>query len=122
LWPVHCVQYSFGAELVNTLQQNKIDKIIHKGTRIDIDSYSAFFDNEHLYQTDLHEYLQHHHITTLTIMGLATDYCVKFTVLDALHLGYNVTVIKNGCKGINLKSHDVDNAFLKMEHSGAKLI
>jgi len=122
LWPAHCVQHSFGAELVKSLHTDKIHKIIQKGTHTDIDSYSVFFDNDHIHQTDLRRYLQQNHVAHLTIMGLATDYCVKFSVLDALQLGYKVTVIKNGCRGINLKPDDVENAFLEMAQHGATLV
>lgn len=122
LWPVHCVQQSVGAAFHPQLNHHRVTKIIFKGTHQHIDSYSAFFDNEHLSQTELDHFLKQHQIKHLFILGLATDYCVKFTVLDALALGYQVTVIKNGCKGINLQSHDVENAFQEMQNAGANII
>jgi len=117
LWPVHCVQHTHGAELAANLNKNKITKIIYKGQNPDIDSYSAFFDNEHQQKTELDDYLKSKNITDLYIMGLATDYCVKFTVLDALQLGYKVTIIEKGCRGIG----NGKVAFDEMMQKGARL-
>ncbi|MGC6643351.1 isochorismatase family protein, partial [Escherichia coli] len=80
--------------------------IIYKGQNRLIDSYSAFFDNDHEYQTGLHTLLQSMQIEHLTILGIATDYCVKFTVLDALQLGYQVSVVMDGCRGVNIQPDD----------------
>ena len=121
LWPVHCVQETFGALLVKTLDTDRIDHVIQKGTDREIDSYSAFYDNGKRKQTALHTYLQAQGVTALTIMGLATDYCVKFTVLDALQLGYNVRVVTDGCRGVNLSPDDSKNARRVMELAGAQL-
>jgi nicotinamidase/pyrazinamidase len=118
LWPTHCVQGSHGAALAATLNKDKITKIIYKGENSAIDSYSAFFDNERQQKTMLDGYLKNKNIEDLYIMGLATDYCVKFTVLDALHLNYNVTVIENGCRGI----HDAAGALEEMEARGARRV
>lgn len=121
-WPVHCVQHTHGADFQGQLQQDAIDKIIYKGENPEIDSYSAFFDNGHRAQTELDDWLREHHIDALWILGLATDYCVKFTVLDALALGYRVTVIKEGCRGVNLKPNDSLQAFELMEQKGASIL
>ena len=121
-WPDHCIQNSVGAELHPNLMQNKIDKIIYKGTNPDIDSYSAFFDNGRRQQTALNNWLKSQHITHLTIMGLATDYCVKFTVLDALSLGYQVDLLADGCRGVNISSNDSKKAIDEMVKQGAKLV
>ena len=90
-----------------------------KGTNPEIDSYSAFFDNHRLVQTDLHHWLQNQSIKKLFICGLATDYCVKFSVLDALHLGYEVVVLKSAVMGVNLNPQDSELAFMEMEQAGA---
>lgn len=121
-WPVHCVQHSYGAAFHPELNQALINHIIYKGQNPLIDSYSAFFDNDHEYQTGLHTLLQTLHIKHLYILGIATDYCVKFTVLDALLLGYQVTVITDGCRGVNIQNDDSEKALEEMLAKGATLI
>jgi nicotinamidase/pyrazinamidase len=93
LWPIHCIQGEYGAELSSELQTERIAKIIHKGTDEDIDSYSTFYDNCRKKSTGLSTYLKKHKIDELYLAGLATDYCVKYSVLDALHLGFKTFVI-----------------------------
>lgn len=122
LWPDHCIQGSIGAALVSTLNQNKIDRIFHKGTDVYLDSYSAFFDNEHRRSTGLAEYLKQQHIEIIYIVGLATDYCVKYSALDALALKFHTYIIKDACRGVNLQPQDSENAFYEMQRSGAELI
>lgn len=122
LWPMHCVQESFGAEFVKDLQTDTISKIVYKGTDPEIDSYSAFFDNARKRSTGLGEYLQEQGVQEVYVMGLATDYCVKFTVLDAIDLGFKVILISDGCRGINLEKGDVDKALQEMEEKGASLV
>jgi nicotinamidase/pyrazinamidase len=122
LWPVHCVQNTQGAEFVPGLNTFRFEKIIQKGTDPGIDSYSGLYDNGHRKATGLDNYLKQAEIDELFIMGLATDYCVKFTVLDALNLGYRIAVIEDGCRGINLKPDDVDRAFEEMKKRGAAVI
>ena len=118
-WPDHCVQGTPGAEFAGALHTEKIDHVSRKGTDPMIDSYSGFFDNGHRKATDLHAYLQSVGATELTVMGLATDYCVKFTVLDALGLGYPTRVVLDGCRGVNLNPGDVDRAIDEMKQAGA---
>lgn len=122
LWPMHCVQDSFGAEFVHGLQTDKISKIVYKGTDPEIDSYSAFFDNARKRSTGLGEYLQEQNVEEIYLLGLATDYCVKFTVLDAIDLGFKVHLITDGCRGINLEDGDVAKALTEMKEKGASLI
>lgn len=122
LWPSHCVQGSHGSEFAPGWDASKVDKIVYKGTDKKIDSYSVFFDNEHRKSTKLDEYLKENHIKELCIVGLVTDYCVKYSVLDALYLGYTVYVVKNGCRAINLLPNDEQEAFSEMERAGAHLI
>jgi len=119
LWPDHCVQNTPGSEFHPKLETDKIHKIIYKGTDPNIDSYSAFFDNAHQKSTGLETYLKENNVQTLAIMGLATDYCVLYSVLDALQLGFKVTVIKDGCFGIDKNPGDVEQALSEMKSAGA---
>ncbi len=122
LWPVHCVQNTFGAEFSSKLDSSKIEKTFLKGTEAQIDSYGAFFDNGHLRSTGLDDYLKSKKITDLYIAGLTTDYCVKYTVLDACKLKYNTYVIQDGCRAVNLNPGDGVNALDLMAQSGAHII
>lgn len=120
-WPDHCIQYSHGAELHPQLAQQHIDVIIRKGQNPAIDSYSAFFDNGYREKTELDHWLKQRGVTSLLIMGLATDFCVKFTVMDALQLGYQVTVIRDGCRGVNMQPNDSELALQDMQYAGASI-
>ncbi len=102
LWPAHCVQGSAGAAFHGGLQTDSADLIIRKGFRAAIDSYSAFFENDHETPTGLHGYLQERGVSDLTMVGLATDFCVRFSAVDAAKLGYNVTVRMDACRAIDL--------------------
>lgn len=115
LWPDHCVQHSHGAQFHPDLNIKKITHFIQKGTNPKVDSYSAFYDNHHLKSTGLTQWLWDHAIQTLYVMGLATDYCVKYTCLDAMQEQFQVYLIVDGCRGVNLKKHDVDNALSDMK-------
>jgi nicotinamidase/pyrazinamidase len=121
-WPNHCVQNTFGSEFHPELNSNLIDKTIFKGTDEEIDSYSGFFDNGKLKKTELDTILKVNNVDTLYIMGLATDYCVKFSVLDALELGYKVYLIEDGCRGVNLTPTDSATSIKEMEDRGAIII
>ncbi len=122
LWPIHCVQGSFGAEFVKELDTSNFTGVFRKGTDPEIDSYSGFFDNGHRKATGLHEFLQEKGVNELYIMGLAQDYCVKFTVLDALELGYEVHLIVDGTRPVNLKEGDGQKALEEMKSKGAYLV
>eukprot|EP00465_Bigelowiella_longifila_P003565 CAMPEP_0185252442 /NCGR_PEP_ID=MMETSP1359-20130426/1526_1 /TAXON_ID=552665 /ORGANISM="Bigelowiella longifila, Strain CCMP242" /LENGTH=219 /DNA_ID=CAMNT_0027834603 /DNA_START=178 /DNA_END=837 /DNA_ORIENTATION=+ len=100
MWPVHCVQGSEGAKFHNDLDLNSIDKIVKKGTHQHVDSYSAFFDNDKKTKTELNEILEKHGITDLYITGLAYDFCVGFSALDAKNIGYNTTVITDATRSV----------------------
>ncbi len=102
LWPAHCVQGSDGAAFHGSLQTDSADLIIRKGFRAAIDSYSAFFENDHVTPTGLHGYLQERGVSDLTMVGLATDFCVRFSAVDAAKLGYKVTVRMDACRAIDL--------------------
>lgn len=119
-WPIHCVQDTEGSEFHKDLK--KVANIIYKGQNTGVDSYSGFFDNGKIYETNLNSTLKSSDIKTLYIMGLATDYCVKYTVLDALELGYEVYLVEDGIKGVNLNPNDSQKAIDEMCSKGAKLI
>jgi nicotinamidase/pyrazinamidase len=122
LWPVHCVQNTPGAEFAAALDASRIAHIFHKGTERNIDSYSTFFDNAHRRHTGLAHYLNKRGIKDIYLMGLALDYCVKYSALDARHLGLNTHVIVDGCRGIELKSGDIGRALDEMKRVGAVLL
>lgn len=122
LWPDHCVQQTPGAEFHPQLDISRVQKIFFKGSDKTIDSYSAFFDNAHLRSTGLADYLRAQGVTDVYIMGLATDYCVKYSCLDAVKLGFNVHVIQDACRGVELKPGDVANALRDMEDAGVKMV
>lgn len=100
LWPVHCVIGSKGAELSSQLRTDKIQRVFQKGTDPEIDSYSGFFDNGRKKSTGLHYFLKSWNVDTVVIVGLAADYCVKYTALDALKLGYRTFVVTDATKAV----------------------
>jgi nicotinamidase/pyrazinamidase len=102
LWPDHCVQGSDGALFHPALRVDPAQLIIRKGFRPAIDSYSAFFENDRSTPTGLDGYLRVRGVTAVTFVGLATDYCVAYSALDAVRLGYRATVLMGACRGINL--------------------
>lgn len=121
LWPAHCVQNTGGALFAPGLDTRRIHRVFTKGTNWRIDSYSGFFDNGHRASTGLGDWLRSQDVTALTVAGVATDYCVKFTVLDALAEGFEVEVIRAACRGVNLNSNDVSHAWAEMREAGATL-
>ncbi len=122
LWPAHCVQNSWGAEFVADLDQDRITKVFRKGTDPGIDSYSGFYDNGHRKSTGLAEWLREKGITTVHVLGVATDYCVKFSVLDALKEGFETTLLEPATRGVNLTEGDVDRAIKEMAAAGARVV
>ncbi len=122
LWPIHCVQETFGASFHSGLDTSRIDRVFRKGTDPGIDSYSCFFDNGHRKSTGMGDWLKDQQVTDLYFLGLATDYCVKSSVLDALDLGFNAWLIEDGCRGVNLNPGDAENAVAEMEKKGARII
>lgn len=122
LWPVHCVQGTKGAEFAPGWETGKVDMIFHKGTDPKIDSYSTFYDNGHRKETGLEEYLKGKKIQELIIAGLTTEYCVKYSVLDALKSGFQVTVISDGCRAINRNPDDEKHAYDEMRQAGATIL
>lgn len=122
MWPAHCIQETKGADFAKDLNITKIKKVFKKGTNIEIDSYSGFFDNNHKKSTGLNEYLKRCNVSEVYITGLATDVCVKFTALDAVKLGFNTYVIEDACKGVNLNKEDVSKALTEMKSKGVNII
>lgn len=120
LWPDHCVQGSPGADFHPELYTASAELIIRKGFRRDIDSYSAFFENDHKTPTGLTGYLRERGIGTLTFVGLATDFCVAYSALDAVAQGFEARVVLDACRGI-----DIDGSVAvmseKMRSAGVEL-
>lgn len=118
LWPDHCVQGTYGAEFAAGLNTEGIHDVIRKGSDMGIDSYSGFFDNGRRKTTGLESLLRNKKVDELYIMGLATDYCVKFTALDAVTCGFKTHLILDGCRGVDLKAGDVKAAIEEMKTAG----
>jgi nicotinamidase/pyrazinamidase len=122
LWPIHCVQDTNGADFVPGLDRGKWGRVFVKGTDPQIDSYSGFYDNGHRQATGLGDYLREKGVTDVYVAGLATDYCVKFTALDARQLGFNTHLIEDACRGVNLQPGDVDRAIEEMRAAGVNIV
>jgi nicotinamidase/pyrazinamidase len=118
LWPAHCVQGTPGCELHPALDRTRITEVIQKGTDERIDSYSGFFDNGRRKATGLGDSLRAKDVDRVLLLGLATDYCVKWTALDARRLGLEVHVVEAGCRGVARKPEDVPNALAEMRAAG----
>jgi len=126
LWPVHCVAGTHGADFHPQLDTARITRVFPKGTDPRIDSYSGFFDNGKRNATGLGDYLREAHVSDVYVMGLATDYCVKWTALDAVRLGFEVHLVEDGCRGVGLNPGDIAEALqalraagVQVEHSGS---
>jgi len=126
LWPVHCVQHTPGAALHSALHSAlhdaRIAQVFPKGTDPGIDSYSGFFDNGRRKSTGLDDYLKERAVADVYVCGLATDYCVKFTALDAVRLGFATHLIEDACRGVNLKPGDVARAVEEMRSQGVMIV
>ena len=120
LWPTHCVQGTPGAAFHGALNTDPADLIIRKGFRPAIDSYSAFFENDHKTPTGLEGYLRSRGVTDLCFVGLATDFCVAYSALDAARLGFSATVLEGACRAIDLNGSLAD-AREKMRAAGVRL-
>ncbi len=122
LWPVHCVQDTPGAAFADTLDTKRVARVFPKGTDPQIDSYSGFFDNGKRKATGLGDYLQDLPATAVYVMGLATDYCVKFTALDAKNLGFPTFLVRDGCRAVNLADGDEARAIAEMQQAGIEIV
>lgn len=121
LWPDHCVQNSTGADFHPDLETHRSQLIVRKGFRKDIDSYSAFYENDNETTTGLTGYLRSRNIDTLYAVGLATDFCVKWSVLDGIKEGFNLYVVEDAVRGIDIEG-SVDQAWQEMLDAGAEKI
>lgn len=122
LWPVHCVQHTRGAELAGTLSRDRIAGVFPKGTDAGIDSYSGFFDNGHRKSTGLGEWLKTQDVAEVFVCGLATDYCVKFTALDAAKMGFKTHLIEDASRGVNLCPGDVEKSLEEVKRAGIAVV
>ncbi len=120
LWPDHCVQGTEGAQFSGELSMNKVEAIFRKGTDIEIDSYSGFFDNGHRKSTGLADYLRGRQITQVYLAGLAGDYCVYFSALDAIAEGFETFVMEDAVQSIN--PDDYKKAKQDITEKGGKII
>lgn len=120
LWPVHCVQNSKGAEFHPGLNSKKIEDIFRKGTNKEIDSYSGFYDNAHLKSTGLAGYLKEKGVSSLYFCGLAAEYCVYFSIIDALKEDFEATLLEDATRAIS--KEDFEKAKRSILHAGGKII
>ncbi|HSI85266.1 MAG: bifunctional nicotinamidase/pyrazinamidase [Candidatus Methylacidiphilales bacterium] len=121
LWPTHCVQNTHGAEFGPGLVTSRVDHVVSKGTGERVESFSGFYDSKRC-TTQLGEHLRDKGIRQVIVAGLATDYCVRATVLDSLASGFPTTVWLDACRGIDAKPGDIQRAFEEMEAAGATLV
>jgi nicotinamidase/pyrazinamidase len=121
LWADHCVQNTPGASFHSGLDVGHIGHVARKGTDPAIDSYSGFFDNNHAKDTGLSGYLRAAGVEEVWICGVATDYCVKFTALDARTEGFAVVVVEDGCRAVNVAPGDGERAFAEMRSAGCRI-
>jgi nicotinamidase/pyrazinamidase len=122
LWPVHCVQNTPGAAFAAALDTRRVEQVFRKGTDPRVDSYSGFFDNGHRRSTGLADYLRRRGVDSVYILGLATDYCVKFTALDSVSLGFDTWLIENACRGVNLRQGDDERAIAALREAGVHVV
>ena len=122
LWPVHCVQDTSGAAFHPALNLDRVARVFRKGTDASIDSYSGFFDNGHRAATGLSDYLRERGVEEVHVCGLATDYCVKYTALDAISLGFPTLLLKDASRGVELHPGDVRRAIEEMRQRGVRIV
>ena len=122
MWPDHCVQGTYGAEFHKDLNRDKVTHIIQKGKNVEIDSYSGFQDNNHFMKTGLEDFLKYHDIQLVEIVGLALDYCVKFTAIDAFNAGFITCLHFNGTKAVNVKPDSARNTIYDLVEKGITIL
>jgi nicotinamidase/pyrazinamidase len=118
LWPVHCLQGTSGADFHPALRRERWMGVVRKGTDPSLDSYSGFFDNAHRRATGLEALLREREVREVFLAGLATDYCVKFTALDAVDLGFRTTLVEDACRAVDLTPGDAGRAVQEMRRRG----
>ncbi|MBP9206899.1 MAG: bifunctional nicotinamidase/pyrazinamidase [Kofleriaceae bacterium] len=122
LWPVHCVQGTAGAALHPGLDQHRLAAVFQKGTDPRVDSYSGFFDNGRRGDTGLTAWLRARGVREVTVLGLATDYCVKFTALDAVEQGFTTRLVAAGCRAVDLQPGDGARALAELAAAGVAIV
>lgn len=122
MWPAHCVQNTPGAALRADLDTSGLDGVFQKGTDPLVDSYSGFFDNGRKHATGMGDFLKARGVSQVFVCGLATDYCVRWTALDALSLGFGTTVIADACRGVELQAGDCARALEEVRAAGARVV
>lgn len=122
LWSNHCIQRTKGSRFHKDLEIDRKFKVITKGKNPEVDSYSGFYDNDHKSSTGLTHYLTKQKITEVYVVGLATDYCVKFTALDSVKEGFKTYLFKDAVKGVNINKEDSKKAIDEMREAGVKII
>jgi len=122
MWPPHCVQNTLGAQLRADLDTSGLDGVFQKGTDPLVDSYSGFFDNGRQHATGLGEFLKARGVSEVWVCGLATDYCVRWTALDALSLGFGTTVVADACRGVELQAGDSARALEEVRAAGGRVV
>ncbi len=122
LWPDHCVQNTPGASFHSGLDVSAIGLVVRKGTDPSVDSYSAFYDNARLRDTGLADSLRSRGVDEVALVGLATDYCVKFTALDARSLGFKVDVVVEGVRAVDVQPGDGEAAIEEMRSAGCRVL
>lgn len=122
LWPDHCVQGTKGCEFSQKLDQSHFEHVLHKGIDPNVDSYSTFFDNLQLRTTGLEDILRKFEVRDVYFAGLTTEYCILYSVLDAIELGFKPHVVVDAIRGVDLHPGDVEKAIRTMVERGAKLV
>lgn len=122
VWPDHCIQATEGAEFHPDLDISGVNLILHKGTKLDLDSYSAFFENDHETPTGLEFYLSGHGFRRIFVVGLAEDVCVYFTARDARKIGYEVSVIGDATRGVDMPEGNLESARTDMKDLGVTYV
>lgn len=122
LWPDHCVPGTVGAEFHPDLDTLAFDLIVRKGTDPELDSYSAFFENDRKTPTGLHFYLKGLEVKSVYLVGLALDVCVYYTAMDALKLGFNTVVVEDACRAIDTPPGSLKACLDEMRNSGAHIL
>jgi nicotinamidase/pyrazinamidase len=122
MWPDHCVQWTGGAQFHPGLDTKRITRVFPKGTDAPIDSYSGFFDNGKRKATGLGDWLKAKGVTEVLICGLATDYCVKATAIDAAGLGFTTRLMLDGCRGVGMQANHIPDALAAMQAAGVQII
>jgi nicotinamidase/pyrazinamidase len=122
LWPVHCVQHTPGADFHPELDLSGIMRVFPKGSAPRLDSYSGFFDNGHRQATGLGDWLRAQGVTAVDVLGVATDYCVTFTAIDAAHDGFATRLLLPACRGVELAPGDIQRAIDSAIAAGVTVI